>query len=51
MIEEMNRNEYFKLCNLLLELKEVCDKHKLKELKYCGKVFTIEEDRELKIMM
>ena len=51
MIEQMEASEYHKLCGLLIELNRVCDKYELKELKYCKKVFTIEKDRKIGLMV
>lgn len=48
---EMDRNDYLKICNLIIELKEAADKYDFKELKYMDTKIIIEKDRDSELIV
>ena len=43
---EMDRNDYLKICNLIIELKEMAEKYDFNQLKYMDTKITIEKDKD-----
>ncbi len=48
---KMDRNDYLKLCNLLIDLKEMSEKYDMKEMTYAGTKITIEKDRDEELIV
>lgn len=48
---EMDRNDYLKLCNLIIDLRAMADKYDMKEIKYMDTKITIEKDKDAEKVM
>ena len=50
-MEEMNKNDYLKICNAIIELRDMAEKYDYKELKYMDIKITIEKDKDAEVTM
>lgn len=48
---EMDRSDYLKICNLVIELTEMTEKYDMKEITYMGKKIIIEKDRDEELIV